>query len=257
MEKIGVLVVSYGAREVAMVDALLQSKNYQVELYIADKQCNPFNAEKAAKHVVIPNLDVDEICRFAEANKDKIDFVLVGSEKPIIEGVRDQVEKRTGIPVICPKQKYAIEESKVEQRALFEEIAPEANPRFKIFNPADYKGESDVKAAVYRWLDELDNQAVVKPDKPALGKGVGVWGDHFANRRATLRAFHVQLQVWHSHHRGKNGWGRIQFHGVSATANTLYLCPTHATTNAPSTTMRVQTQAAWAHTKTQATHCPS
>ena len=137
MEKIGILVVSYGAREVAMVDALLQSKKYQVELYIADKQCNPFNAEKATKHVVIPNLDVEEICRFAEANKDKIDFALVGSEKPIIEGIRDQIEKHTGIPVICPKQKYAIEESKVEQRVLFAEIAPEANPRFKVFNPAD------------------------------------------------------------------------------------------------------------------------
>ena len=93
MEKIGVLVVSYGAREVAMVDALLQSKNYQVELYIADKQRNPFNAEKAAKHAVIPSLDVEEICKFAQANKDKIDFALVGSEKPIIEGVRDQIEK--------------------------------------------------------------------------------------------------------------------------------------------------------------------
>ena len=93
MEKIGVLVVSYGAREVAMVDALLQSTNYQVELYIADKQRNPFNAEKATKHVVIPNLDVEEICKFAQANKDKIDFALVGSEKPIIEGVRDQIEK--------------------------------------------------------------------------------------------------------------------------------------------------------------------
>ncbi len=74
MEKIGVLVVSYGAREVAMVDALLQSKKYQVELYIADKQRNPFNAEKAAKHVVIPNLDVEEICKFAEANKRQNQF---------------------------------------------------------------------------------------------------------------------------------------------------------------------------------------
>ena len=155
MEKIGVLVVSYGAREVAMVDALLQSKKYQVEFYIADKQRNPFNAEKATKHVVIPNLDVAEIAKFAQANKDKINFVLVGSEKPIIEGVRDQVEKQTGIPVICPKQQYAIELSKVEQRELFAEIAPEANPRFKVFNPADYKGEADVKVAVYKWLDEL------------------------------------------------------------------------------------------------------
>ena len=194
MEKIGVLVVSYGAREVAMVDALLQSKNYQVELYIADKQSNPFNAEKAAKHVVIPNLDVEEICKFAESNKDKIDFVLVGSEKPIIEGVRDLVEKRTGIPVICPKQQYAIEASKIEQRLLFQEIAPEANPRFKIFNPADYKGEADVKSSVYRWLDELDNQAVVKPDKPALGKGVGVWGDHFATREQLFEHFMSNFQ---------------------------------------------------------------
>ncbi len=189
MEKIGVLVVSYGAREVAMVDALLQSKKYLVELYIADKQRNPFNAEKATKHVVIPNLDVEEISKFAESNKDKIDFALVGSEKPIIEGIRDIVEKRTGIPVICPKQHCAIEVSKIEQRLLFQEIAPEANPRFKIFDPADYKGEAEVKSAVYRWLDELDNQAVVKPDKPALGKGVGVWGDHFATREQLFENF--------------------------------------------------------------------
>ncbi len=189
MEKIGVLVISYGAREVAMVDALLQSTKYHVELYIADKQCNPFNAEKATKHAVIPNLDVAEICKFAEANKDKIDFALVGSEKPIIEGIRDQIEKRTGIPVICPKQRYAIEVSKVEQRELFAQIAPEANPRFKVFNPADYKDHGDVKADVYRYLDELDNEAVVKPDKPALGKGVGVWGDHFANREELFEHF--------------------------------------------------------------------
>jgi len=194
MEKIGVLVVSYGAREVAMVDALLQSKKYQVELYIADKQRNPFNVEKATKHVVIPNLDVEEICKFAQANKDKISFALVGSEKPIIEGIRDQVEKRTGIPVICPKQQYAIEVSKVEQRLLFDEIAPEANPRFKVFNPADYNDGSDVKTDVYHWLDELDNQAVVKPDKPALGKGVGVWGDHFANREQLFDHFMSNFQ---------------------------------------------------------------
>ena len=148
MEKIGVLVVSYGAREVAMADALLRSKKYQVELYVADKQCNPFNAEKATKHEVIPSLDINEICKFAEANKDKLDFVLVGSEKPIIEGIRDLIEKQTGIPVICPKKEYAIEESKVAQRVLFEEIAPEANPRFKVFNPADYKGK-DVQKATF------------------------------------------------------------------------------------------------------------
>ena len=85
MEKTGVLVVSYGSREAAMVDALSRSSNYQVELFIADKQRNPFNVEKATKHVVIPDLNVQAIYKFAQANKDRIDFVTVGLEKPIID----------------------------------------------------------------------------------------------------------------------------------------------------------------------------
>jgi phosphoribosylamine--glycine ligase len=194
MDKVGILVVSYGAREAAMVDAFARSPNHKVELYIADKQRNPFNGEKAAKHVVIPDLNVEEICKFAEANKDKIDFAMVGPEKPIIEGVRDLMERRTGIPVICPRQEYAIEVSKVEQRLLFQEIAPEANPRFKIFNPDDYKGMGDVKKDVDGWLDELENEAVVKPDKPAAGKGVGVWGDHFTTREQLFEHFMSNFQ---------------------------------------------------------------
>ncbi|MEM3464325.1 MAG: hypothetical protein QXL91_05635 [Candidatus Bathyarchaeia archaeon] len=194
MEKVGILVVSYGAREAAMVDAFARSKNYDVELYIADKQRNPFNVERAAKHIVIPDLNIEEICKFAEANKDKIDFGIVGPEKPIIDGVRDLVEERTGIPLICPKKEYAIEASKVQQRMLFQEIIPEVNPRFKIFDPKHYKTEDAVKKAVYSWLDELRNEAVVKPDKPAAGKGVGVWGDHFANREQLLEHFLSNFQ---------------------------------------------------------------
>src|SRR4030067_1073294 len=155
MQKVGVLVVWYGTRETAMVDAFARSPNYKVNLYIVDKQRNPFNIEKAAKHVVIPDLSIKETCKFAEANKNEIDFAIVGPEKPIIEGVRDLLEQRTGIPEICPKQQFAIEVSKVEQRLLFQEIAPEANPRFRIFDPNDFKGTGDVKNAVYSWLDQL------------------------------------------------------------------------------------------------------
>jgi phosphoribosylamine--glycine ligase len=194
MEKVGVLVVSYGSREAAMVDAFARSTNHKVELYIADKQRNPFNMEKAAKHVVIPDLNTEKICKFAENNKDKIDFAIVGPEKPIIAGVRDLIERRTGIPVICPIQDYAIEARKVQQRLLFQEIAPEANPRFKIFDPKDYKGTEDVKEAVNSWLDQLENKAVVKPDKPAAGKGVGVWGDHFTTREQLFEHFMSNFQ---------------------------------------------------------------
>jgi phosphoribosylamine--glycine ligase len=194
MEAVGVLVVSYGAREAAMVDVLARSQNYNVELYIADKQLNPFNVQRATKHVVVPSLDIYDICKFAQVYKDKLDFVVVGSEKPIIDGLRDLIETETGIPVVCPKKSYAIEESKVKQRLLFQEIAPEANPRFKIFDPKDYQDQVQVKRDVYRWLDELNNQAVVKPDKPAAGKGVGVWGDHFTSREELFEHFMSNFQ---------------------------------------------------------------
>jgi phosphoribosylamine--glycine ligase len=194
MDKIGVLLVSYGARETAMVEAFTRSPNYKVELYIADKQRNPFNMKKAAEHLVIPDLNTDEICKFAEKNKEKIDFAVIGPEKPIIGGVRDLMEKRTGIPVICPKREYAIEASKVQQRLLFQEIAPESNPRFKIFNPLDYKGTEEVKKAVYGWLDQLEGKAVVKPDRPTAGKGVGVWGDHFVTRKELFEHFMSNFQ---------------------------------------------------------------
>jgi phosphoribosylamine--glycine ligase len=189
MEKVGVLVVSYGSREAAIVDVLSRSRKYETEIYVADKQLNPFNLKKATKHVVVPDLNVDEICKFAEANKNRIRFGIVGPEKPIIEGVRDVVEKRTGIPMICPTKEYAIEESKVQQRLLFEKVVPEANPRFKIFDPDQYKSVASVKKAVYSWLDELEDNAVVKPDRPAAGKGVGVWGDHFTTREQLFEHF--------------------------------------------------------------------
>lgn len=194
MEKVGILVVSYGARAAAMVDAFTRSQNYKVEIYVADKQRNPFNVKKAVKHVVIPDLNVERICKFAEANKNKIDFGVVGPEKPIINGLRNLIEERTGIPMICPMREYAIEASKVQQRLLFQEIIPEVNPRFKIFNPKDYRNTEEVKKAVYSWLDELENMAVVKPDKPAAGKGVGVWGDHFTTREQLLEHFLTNFQ---------------------------------------------------------------
>jgi phosphoribosylamine--glycine ligase len=189
MEKVGILVVSYGSREAAMVDAFCRSLNYKVQLYIADKQRNPFNLKRAAKHVVVPDLNIEEICKFAEVNKDKIDFGIVGPEKPIIEGIRDLIEERTSIPMICPTKEYAIEESKVQQRLLFDKIVPEVNPRFKIFNPRNHKSTAEVRNEVYSWLDDLENQAVVKPDKPAAGKGVGVWGDHFTTRKQLFEHF--------------------------------------------------------------------
>jgi len=189
MEKVGVLVVCYGSRGVAMIDAFSRSEDYYVEIYVADKQRNPFNVEKAKKHVVIPDLNVEEICSFAKKHKKEINFGIVGPEKPIINGVRDVVEEETNIPMICPTKEYAIEGSKVKQRHLFEEVVPRANPRFKVFHPEDYGNSDNVKKDLNLWVDKLKNQVAVKPDSPAAGKGVGVWGDHFSSRKQLLEHF--------------------------------------------------------------------
>ncbi len=194
MEKVGVLVVSYGARAAAMIDAFTRSQNYRVEIYVADKQGNPFNLKRAKAHVVISDLNIEQICRFAKRHKHKIDFGIVGPEKPIIEGIRDLVEKETDIPLICPTKEYALEASKVAQRSLFQKVVPEINPKFKVFNPKDYSTITTVKKEINEWLNEIGNEVAVKPDRPAAGKGVGVWGDDFNTREELIEHFMSNIE---------------------------------------------------------------
>jgi phosphoribosylamine--glycine ligase len=182
VERVGVLVVTYGSRGAALIDAFHRSDEYEVELYVADRNRNPFNVAAATAHAVIPDLDVAQISRFTEKHAAAIDFGVVGPEKPIINGVRDTIERRTGIPMICPTQRYALEGSKAAQRRLFRDVAPAVNPRFRIFDPAAYATTAQVKAALWSWLDELADQCAVKPAGITAGKGVGVWGDHFTDR---------------------------------------------------------------------------
>jgi len=189
MERVGILVISYGARAASMIDAFSRSENYDVELFVADKQMNPFNVKKAKAHVVISDLNINDIYEFAKEHKDEIDFGIVGPEGPIVSGVRDLIEMETKIPVICPTKEFALEGSKVAQRELIEDCYPKANPKFKVFDPKDYGSIDEVKKEVWKWLDEFDNQVAVKPDKPATGKGVGVWGDHFNTREELFNHF--------------------------------------------------------------------
>ena len=189
MERVGVLVVTYGSRGAAIVDALCRSEAYRVEAYVVDRNRNPFNVAKAKHHVVIPDLNVDAISRFAQQHRGELDFGIVGPEQPIIHGVRDRVERDAGVPMICPTQEYAIEGSKVAQRRLLQEVDPDLNPPFQVFDPKDYGSVASVQQEVWRWLDALDNQVAVKPDGASAGKGVGVWGDHFQTRQDLFEHF--------------------------------------------------------------------
>jgi len=198
MEKVGVLLISYGSRAAAIADALCRSENYDVRIFDADKQKNPFILERAAAQEI--GLDTEKILNFARKHRDEIDFGIVGPEGPIIGGVRDVIEKETKIPVICPAKEYAIERSKVLQRHLLEKCCPGANPGFKVFDPKERPSKDELKKDVWACLDELENNAVVKPDAPATGKGVGVWGLH---QRGSVRPLSHLLRAWSRDNRGK------------------------------------------------------
>ena len=187
MEKVGVLLISYGSRASSIADALTRSNNYDVKIFDADKQKNPFILERSVDYII--DLNIEKIVEFAKKHQNEIDFGIVGPEGPIINGVRDAVEKETEIPMICPSKEFAIERSKIAQRVLLEKCCPDANPRFKVFDPKDYSNIDEVKKDLWPWLDELNNQVAVKPDGPAQGKGVGVWGDHFNTREELFDLF--------------------------------------------------------------------
>ncbi len=182
---IGILGISYGSRFACMADSLSRS-GHNVKLFIADKQGNPYNIKKAGetggKHIVIPDLSVDDITKFAKRHEKEIDFGVVGPETPGMNGIRDMIEKETKIKMICPTAEYFVERSKAEQRRLIEKIVPSANPKFKVFDSSAHGSKNEVKKDVYKWLDEIGDEVAVKPDAPATGKGVGVWGDHFTSR---------------------------------------------------------------------------
>ena len=178
MDRVGVLIVSKCLSSSAMVDTLLRSERYRPELYIVEKQVNPFNRSKAREHAVVPDLSLKEVVRFAGKFRGRIDFGLTDTEDFVIAGGRDAVEKEAGTPMVCVTKRYAVERSKADQRMLFEDIFPQANPAFEVFDPKEHPSPEDALPRFRRFASGRDG-IVIKPDAPARGAGVGVWGSDF------------------------------------------------------------------------------
>ena len=188
MEKVGVLIISKCLSASAIIDAFRRSDTYLPEFYIAERQANPFNVEIAKEYRVIPDLAISEISKFVKRFSNTIAFGLCDNEDFVVKGGRDAVEKEAGVPMICVTKKYALERSKAAQRLLFDKICPEANLRYKIIDPSQYKGELNALEAFRAAVKNL-GQLVIKPDAPARGAGVGVWGSDFLTLREAEQFF--------------------------------------------------------------------
>ncbi len=179
MEKVGILVVSKCLSAAAIIDTFARSERYAPSFYVAERQANPLNLRRAKVHKVIPDLDVREIAKFASRHAKEIAFGLTDTEDFVTAGGRDIVEKETGIQMLCVTKEFAVEASKADQRLLFERICPKANPRYKVFDPSKYASEASAVADLRNFSRELEDGFVIKPDAPARGAGVGVWGKDF------------------------------------------------------------------------------
>ena len=137
LDKVGILIVSKCLSSAAIIDTFARSERYSPEFFVAERQVNPLNYKRAKVHKVIPDLDVWEIAKFAGRHRNEIAFGLTDTEDFVTAGGRDILEKETGVPMLCVTKKFAVEASKADQRLLFERICPEANPRYKVFDPSE------------------------------------------------------------------------------------------------------------------------
>jgi phosphoribosylamine---glycine ligase len=189
MDKVGILIVSKCLSAAAIIDTFARSERYSPEFYVAERQVNPLNFKRAKVHKVVPDLNVGDIAKFASRHEKEIAFGLTDTEDFVTAGGRDIVERETGIPMLCVTKEFAVEASKADQRLLFEKICPEANPRYMVFDPEEYPNEDEAVAVLRGLAKDMTGGFVIKPDAPARGAGVGVWGKDFRTEEEAVAFF--------------------------------------------------------------------
>lgn len=167
-----VLVVGGGGREHAIVEALRRSR---AELYAAMANQNP-GIRRAAQDVLLG--DVSSVERIAEWAKARgVELAVIGPEAPLAAGIVDGLEA-AGIPCVGPNRDAAqLETNKEFTRELMRDHGIPGLPQYWAF---DHLG------AFEEFVNDSDFEFVIKPLGLTAGKGVKVWGDHFASKPQAL-----------------------------------------------------------------------
>ena len=160
-KRLSVLVVGSGAREHALVHALLRSPS--TERVIAA----PGNAGIAqlVSCIAVPVSDTEGLVQLAQ--RERVDLVVVGPELPLVNGLADAL-RNAGVKVFGPGSAGArLEGSKVFAKQFMDRHGiPTA--AFAVFNDPD---------AADRYVRNANRPLVVKAEGLAAGKGVVVASD--------------------------------------------------------------------------------
>jgi phosphoribosylamine--glycine ligase len=188
MDRVGILIVSKCLSAAAIIETFRRSQSYLPEFYIVERQPNPASLQVARAHQVVPDLDPGRVAAFAGKHRGDISFGLTDTEDFITAGGRDVVEHQAGVPMLCVDGEHAVERSKADQRLLFDQLFSDANPRYAVFDPRARVSEDEVVLQFRRFASEI-GEPVIKPDAPARGAGVGVWGSDFQNEEEMVAFF--------------------------------------------------------------------
>ena len=168
-----IAILGSGGREHAFALQISKSKKLE-KLY-----CIPGNAGTSliAKNI---NLKLDKFNEIYNFLKDKkIDLVIVGPEKPLVDGIVDYLNKKN-IKVFGPNKKISqLEGSKIFTKKICKKYnIPTA--KFKIF-----KNKKDT----FKFLNNRKMPLVIKADGLAAGKGVYICKNIENSKNAVLEIF--------------------------------------------------------------------
>lgn len=174
-----VLLIGNGAREHALAEAIVRSREKPQLIVYADK-INPGLIKIASTYELTPKLtDFTKLPDIIA--REKPDFAVIGPEAPLVAGVADLLQG-LGVPTFGPTQALAqLEGSKSFTRNLQQEYDIAGLPAFATFFKWDAETpREEVEGLLRKFMESLDGQFVVKADGLKSGKGVAVVGDHLA-----------------------------------------------------------------------------
>ena len=168
-----IAILGSGGREHALAAQISKSKKLD-KLY-----CIPGNAGTSilGKNINLKLDNFNEIYKFLK--DEKIDLVIVGPEKPLVDGIVDYLNDKN-IKVFGPNQKVSqLEGSKTFTKKVCEKYnIPTAN--FGIFKN---------KEETFKFLQNRKMPLVIKADGLAAGKGVYICKDLESSKNAVTEVF--------------------------------------------------------------------
>jgi phosphoribosylamine--glycine ligase len=162
------MVVGGGAREHAICDAIVRSKN--VNLFSVMSNLNPRIKQMSEDFLHEKETNIEQVVNFAK--EKNIEIAIVGPEAPLEAGLVNLLNEN-GIKACSPTKEAArIETDKEWMRNLLKKYKIPGQLRCETFTDS-------VKAKKY--IEKQDCEVAIKPIGLTGGKGVKIYGDHFKN----------------------------------------------------------------------------